>query len=342
MLERLTISDFQCHESFELELDPHTTFLVGESDVGKSALLRSLRWLCLNTPSGDAFIRDGSPFAKVELTLDDGRTITRQKGKGGNSYTIDDGEALVSFGTGKVPEPISALLNVGEENFATQDAAHFWFSETPGEVSRSLNEIVNLSLIDSTLANVASELRKCRAEEDLIDKRYKEARTRRDSLAWTEEASVKLEKIDKLEESLSNLRKQALELRRLLSEGDRLTRTVERCQRANLGARKAIAVGEKALESAQRGDKLRSLLAEWDRLSAVRGPSAEQVNRLAKKMTALAESSNKAERLRELLDRSTRLEEQEKRLRQKAESAETALHELVGDKCPLCGRSDED
>jgi len=55
-----------------------------------------------------------------------------------------------------------------------------------------LNAIVNLGLIDRTLANLGAELRRAKATVAVGESRLAEARERRDGLAWTEQADLGL------------------------------------------------------------------------------------------------------------------------------------------------------
>jgi len=73
-LKKLVLENFQVHPKLSLDLDPHITCIIGPSDVGKSAVIRALRWLCQNVPDGAEFIRDGTKQAIVTLQAD-GKTI---------------------------------------------------------------------------------------------------------------------------------------------------------------------------------------------------------------------------------------------------------------------------
>ena len=74
MLEKLRIINFQKHEDLTVSFDDRITTIVGPSDVGKSAVLRALRWVLTNQPDGSGFIREGEKNASVVLRVD-GRTI---------------------------------------------------------------------------------------------------------------------------------------------------------------------------------------------------------------------------------------------------------------------------
>lgn len=55
---KLRIQNFQAHKDTTIEFDCITT-IVGPSDIGKSAVLRALKWVAKNEPKGTSFVRDG-------------------------------------------------------------------------------------------------------------------------------------------------------------------------------------------------------------------------------------------------------------------------------------------
>ena len=160
MLEKLLIRNFQCHEKITVDFDPAVTTVVGPSDRGKSAVLRAIRWLAFNRPAGDAFIKHGAGRVSVRLRAG-GRDILRERAAGSNLYKID-GKEFQAFGSDVPPEIVNAL-NLDAVNFQRQLDPVFWFSKSPGEVSRELNAIIDLGLIDRTLSNLASASRRAKA-----------------------------------------------------------------------------------------------------------------------------------------------------------------------------------
>ena len=167
-IDRLQIQNFQRHEQLRLKLDESIVAITGQSDVGKSSVLRALRWLATNRPRGDGFVRDGGERTSVKIRVD-GKTVERVRGKGENTYTVD-GKVLEAFGT-DVPEEIANLLNLGPENFQGQHDPPFWFCLTAGEVAKQLNKIVDLELIDQATARIATKLRKCKARVEVVESR---------------------------------------------------------------------------------------------------------------------------------------------------------------------------
>jgi DNA repair protein SbcC/Rad50 len=87
MIESLKLLNFQRHERLEIDFDPRITSIMGASDKGKSAIIRSLRWLALNEPGGFEFLREGADEVLAALTVD-GKRIRRIRGKSRNVYKI--------------------------------------------------------------------------------------------------------------------------------------------------------------------------------------------------------------------------------------------------------------
>ncbi len=153
MIKQLKLKNFQAHEDLTIDLDPGVTTIVGPSDVGKSAIMRSLKWVACNTPAGADFIRWGTKRCVVSIETDEG-SISRTRSASINKYELD-GREFVAFGKA-VPEEVVAALGLEEMNFQGQYDGPFWLGDSAGEVSRQLNRVACLEIIDDSLAKAAS------------------------------------------------------------------------------------------------------------------------------------------------------------------------------------------
>ena len=215
MLEKLLIQNFQCHEKLVVEFDPRVTTITGPSDSGKSAVLRALRWVMTNNPQGTAHVREGADFAAVRLIVD-GRTIKRTRGKSKNEYKLDEAE-YKAFGV-DVPEPIAKLLNTQPINFQGQHDSPYWFSLSPGQVSRELNAIIDLGVIDDAMAAISAKVRTAQATKTVSEDRLKEADANAERLEWVVEAGDNFEGVAALEENHGWYSRQCSGLDRLVNE----------------------------------------------------------------------------------------------------------------------------
>lgn len=197
MLEKLTIQNYQSHSRTEIGFAPDITTIIGESDMGKSAVIRALRWNCTNYPNGGDFVRTGTKGAIVKSFVD-GRVIERRRSASGevNTYKLDD-EEYKSFGRG-VPEPIERLLNMPALCWQGQHDPSFWFGETAGEVSRQLNALVDLGCIDTALSTAARQVSDEKGRVSFCQESLNKAEQEAESLSWVPEFATDAEMLDKL------------------------------------------------------------------------------------------------------------------------------------------------
>lgn len=183
MIGPLLIQNFQAHERMKVEFGPTITTIVGDSDRGKSTIIRALRWAAANQPPGLEIIRHGTKGACVTLHID-GRKIRRRRSKSRNEYELD-GQELKAFGRG-VPEEIEALVSMPRVCWQLQHDTAYWFGESAGEVSRQLNQIIDLGIIDTTLQAIGRRVTrtKTRAEVALDD--YQAAKEAAEGLQWVD------------------------------------------------------------------------------------------------------------------------------------------------------------
>jgi exonuclease SbcC len=212
MIQAIRILNFQRHKTFELRLSPQCTIIAGKSDSGKSSILRSLRFLLMNHPNGDDFVRKGANQTRVDGRIDN-KKLTRIRGKGRNCYILN-GKRFDALGSGGVPDEVAKLVNVSVLNFSGQLDPLFLMSSSPGQVSRELNSVINLGAIDSSLSYVAHQIRQAKSEEELTNKRLDEANRRCNDLEWIEKTDqtlqsieIKQAKADKLVARISSLEK---------------------------------------------------------------------------------------------------------------------------------------
>lgn len=165
MIKSVTIRWFQSHRKTRLRLHPRVNALVGDSDAGKSAVVRALYWWATNRPTGTAFMQRGGDTVAVEVETSDGHAIIRCREPGANGYSMD-GQRYVALGT-DVPEPVRAAIRMGPGNWQRQHDSPFLLSSdySPGDVARRLNEVAQLDAIDRTLANLAAAVRSTAQEE---------------------------------------------------------------------------------------------------------------------------------------------------------------------------------
>src|SRR5512133_726261 len=155
MIKSLAILNFQSHEKSKLDFSPGVNVIVGSSDSGKTAIIRALRWIIWNRPSGDSIRSNWGGATNVLLETEEG-IIRRAKDKTDQyELKLQGGKDLVfkAFGT-SVPQEIADFLNINEINLQGQLDAPFLLSESPGAVALHFNKVARLDKIDTGLQNI--------------------------------------------------------------------------------------------------------------------------------------------------------------------------------------------
>ena len=159
-INNLLLENFQIHKELLLEFTPGVNALVGESDAGKSAVVRALDLLLRNQPKGGEGIYQ-SDFTenplKVILEDDRGNLIERES----KIYKVN-GSPLKAYGS-LVPEQVTELFPMKDINFQFQLDPYFLILETGGRAAEILNKATGFNdqeLILTEIKKRSSESRK--------------------------------------------------------------------------------------------------------------------------------------------------------------------------------------
>lgn len=196
MIESIHIHNFQCHKDLSLYLG-RSTILQGDSNHGKTAVLRALYWVMYNEPQGTDYVsywaykqlKNGIKFIDSEYTevvvRVDGHTIVRHRDNEFNGYVVDGTkyEAL----RGDVPAEVSSLLNLSDVSVQKQLDAPFLLSMTPGEAAQYLNKLANLEDVSGILATAKKTSMDAAAEAEQAKAEAEEAEKREKQFGWIEE-----------------------------------------------------------------------------------------------------------------------------------------------------------
>jgi len=151
MIKSIQLNNFQCHKNLSLSFDAGITAITGDSDRGKSAVIRAFQWVAFNRPAADTLMTYGTKEMSVTITTD-AHTVTRFKTASKNGYDLD-GKEYLAIGR-DVPSDVQAALGLTEISFQSQFDSPFMLSDSSGEVGRQLNELVDLTIIDRTTSNI--------------------------------------------------------------------------------------------------------------------------------------------------------------------------------------------
>jgi len=174
MLIRTKIKDFQSLHDVEIE-HGGLTVLTGQSDLGKSAIIRAMRLLHRNDGTA-SYVRHGKSKLSVEQTFDNGNIVSIEKGKTLNTYHAN-GKALAKIGK-EVPETIRELIQTDELildkdltcdlNFSGQFDAPFLLTESGTLVTKVVSALSGIEIIYSAIREGAAQAQKLKAVSQVL------------------------------------------------------------------------------------------------------------------------------------------------------------------------------
>lgn len=171
-LSKVILKNFQSHEYSIIEFKEGLNVIVGPSDTGKSAIIRGIKWVLYNEPSGNYFIREGETECSVVLEFNDGTRVKRFRSRSKNMYILYGRRGKKTkyegFGT-SVPEEIVEAIRVkkiyldGEEsnsiNLGEQLEGPFLLSEKTSTRASAIGRLIGVNIIDEALRETLKDLR---------------------------------------------------------------------------------------------------------------------------------------------------------------------------------------
>jgi DNA repair exonuclease SbcCD ATPase subunit len=335
MLKSLELKNFQRHKYYKLEFDRVTT-IIGPSDSGKSAIIRALRFVAFNRPNNKRIIKHGASCASVRLHVA-GKSILRKRGnRRTNLYRIDS-KTFRAIGS-KVPDAIASILNLSEVNFQKQLDLHFWFADTPGQVSKALNQIVNLGKIDTSLAYVANLQRKTKAKIEVLQDSIADLKSEKSQLDWVPRF---LSDLSALSAIFADMASNGPRIALLASCAESMANSLSaraRAANAIIGASNAVQIGSRAIDIQNRRMKLKRLVSDLShaiKLTNLPIPDLNDLNKQRIKADAIADKNlGLFNLIQEIREANKNLCEAKASLEVEARQ----LEKVTKGKCPTCGK----
>ncbi len=336
MIESLELRGFQSHKKLRIKFDPRVTTIVGDTDTGKSAIFRALGWVIRNRPDGDSFINWDCDAAIATLEVD-GQIIVRSRGKGENGYNLN-GDEFAAFGK-TVPDRVAELLRMSDVNFQAQHDSVFWFSDSAGEVSRQLNHVINLGVIDDVLGFAASRVRKTRATVEVSEERIRAAKKVKEELAYVVPMDEALQKVEELEQRYAATTKERTTLSTVLADLTAHARTAKSARQAASRGQVLMEHASAALKAKDRCSTLQLYVGNAQALRKRAKAVIPDISPLTELRSKYEKTVVSRDRLKESLENLRGLWRERRDTKLAAEQAHKELHEKMEGQCPLCGHA---
>ena len=163
-IAKIKLHNFQSYTDQEIELSGGYNVILGESNQGKTSILRAIRFVAECKPTGKGLIRKGTDEAQVILTLENGTIIERFIGKKDNGYRIFYPDGTVSEGNTRMVTEVQRVigwnnLQIGDKeelsiNYLKQGDGWFLTSETATDKARILGSLNNTDGADAVIKDV--------------------------------------------------------------------------------------------------------------------------------------------------------------------------------------------
>lgn len=171
MIKRIRLKNFESHEDSEIEFTDGFNLIVGQSNQGKSSIVRAISMVIANKFDKDS-VRTGEDFCEVEIESEKG-SILAQRGASINRWVIkfSDGtkKEYKNIGT-TVPPEVIGILGMGERshgdikelsNIMFQFEKHYMLSEIDGKkatsnmIARMMDEAIGIGGMEELIKDMA-------------------------------------------------------------------------------------------------------------------------------------------------------------------------------------------
>lgn len=155
IIQELKVKNFQVHEERTIQFKKGLNVVVGDTNIGKSSLIRALFLLIMNQPRSSEKIfqkKFQEDPMEIQIKDDQGNIIIRKQ----NKYYLN-GKILKAFGS-DVPETIKEVLPIREINFQKQLDPHFLIMQTGGNAAKILNVTTGMEDQEALMKQIKSEI----------------------------------------------------------------------------------------------------------------------------------------------------------------------------------------
>ena len=232
MISPITLKNFETHIDTHInDLHDGVNTFVGDSDDGKSGIVRAIKLNAQNRPQGDSYRNDQldpkNKIDKLKKTIvainykNSGLVIRSRDGGGVNNYQIETEEPLRALRT-DVPQEIQDITRMKDFNIQGQHPTeqYFLLADKPGQVAKKFNKVSGLSIIDDTTSEINKQVREINATLKVVAKEITKNETQLKDLKWVPNAITQSKKLKIDQAKLKKSEYKILKLESLIEQLD--------------------------------------------------------------------------------------------------------------------------
>ncbi|WP_036728759.1 AAA family ATPase [Peptoniphilus mikwangii] len=188
-ITKVELINFQSHENTVIDFHRGLNVILGNSDSGKTAILRAIKWALYNEPSGNYFIREGEKETSVTIYFNTGAVVKRYRSNSKNTYYLKksnleefnfDGfgltvpkEIITEIGMSKInlDNSLNSIINIAE-----QLDGPFLLNEKTSVRASAIGRIIGVNYIDDALREtirdnkqIASDIKYLKSKKEIIE-----------------------------------------------------------------------------------------------------------------------------------------------------------------------------
>lgn len=263
-IKGLKLKNFQSHKDTEIIFENGLTVILGQTDQGKSAIIRALKWVLYNEPRGTDFITAGCTSCEVTLEMSNGTIITRQRDKNKNRYIVKANgktDVFEGFGNNVPLEVIKAhgipKIYIDKDvksavNLAEQLEPPFLISESGSNRAKALGRLVGVHIIDAAQRSTIKDLTDAQQILKLL----------KDDIRRINEELKEYDGLEKMGENVTSLKRILLSLKSHKSTYYRLCNIKAELEDINMDMNQV----QKTLQITKEINKLENYLLKTERL----------------------------------------------------------------------------
>lgn len=230
MIKRITLKNFESHEDSTIEFSDGLNLITGQSNQGKSSIVRALAMVVANRFDHDS-VRTGTEYCSVKVETEKG-SVTTERGEDTNHWIVETPKYRKEYrNIGlSVPPEVLEILGMGERvrgeikelpNIMFQLEKHYMLSEIDGKkttanaIARMMDEAIGIGGMEELIKDIATDFASKKKELSSKNILISELRSRildidifEDYKKSIEESRAVFEEVD----SLNDLHESAKEL----------------------------------------------------------------------------------------------------------------------------------
>jgi len=213
MINSIEIKNFETHICTKIDLHPGVNVLLGESDSGKSSVVRALEWNTKNRPQGDSYRNNQldpknkkDKLKKTQVSVNyDNQIVTRARNSKINHYQINTNEPLKALRT-DVPEEVQNITKIKSVNIQGQHPTqqYFLLADKPGQVAKEFNKVAGLVIMDKAIADINQQVRFCSNTIKNAQRDIKEKETELKDSKWVLKAEKFAKKLTEFQSKIKS------------------------------------------------------------------------------------------------------------------------------------------